>query len=246
MAVLLLAEVTDGALNRDATAKAVTAAVAEARVGTNVVAVMNAVRAGRRGIRRRSSVSRSSRVRKRGKLWPSKFAPPGAPTSSCTWRARGGGARDGRGRGAAMGGHLSERGRRPRHLDVSLLAAAWRLGLPATVHVAVGTDIVHIHTHGCVVTSLSIPMAHMRRNFRGSISANPVAGQPEAQAPQVRQGVKFPPSGMISLTLSIEELCFFPLILMVLSDIDLFLFAYPTTHCWGCSKTPHQHYSTVV
>jgi hypothetical protein len=28
---------------------------------------------------------------------------------------------------------------------VSLLAAAWRLGLPATVHVALGTDIVHMH-----------------------------------------------------------------------------------------------------
>ena len=34
---------------------------------------------------------------------------------------------------------------RPPHLEVSLLAAAWRLGLPATVHVAVGTDIVHMH-----------------------------------------------------------------------------------------------------
>ena len=28
---------------------------------------------------------------------------------------------------------------------MSLLAAAWRLGLPATVHVAIGTDIVHMH-----------------------------------------------------------------------------------------------------
>jgi len=55
------------------------------------------------------------------------------------------GDRDGLGLGAAIGRHLSERRRRPRHLDVSLLAAAWRLGLPATVHVAVGTDIVHIH-----------------------------------------------------------------------------------------------------
>jgi hypothetical protein len=30
-------------------------------------------------------------------------------------------------------------------VGVSLLAAAWRLGLPATVHVAIGTDIVHMH-----------------------------------------------------------------------------------------------------
>jgi hypothetical protein len=45
-----------------------------------------------------------------------------------------------------MGRYLERR--RPRHLEVSLLAAARRLGLPATVHVAVGTDIVHMHP-GC-------------------------------------------------------------------------------------------------
>jgi hypothetical protein len=53
------------------------------------------------------------------------------------------GDRDGLGLGAALGRYLV--GRRPRHLPVSLLAAAWRLGLPATVHVAIGTDIVHMH-----------------------------------------------------------------------------------------------------
>ncbi len=50
---------------------------------------------------------------------------------------------DGLGLGAAIGRFLAQR--RPRHLGVSLLAAAWRLGLPATVHVAIGTDIVHMH-----------------------------------------------------------------------------------------------------
>jgi hypothetical protein len=50
---------------------------------------------------------------------------------------------DGLGLGAAVGRYLE--GRRPPHLAVSLLAAAHRLGLPATVHVAVGTDIVHMH-----------------------------------------------------------------------------------------------------
>jgi hypothetical protein len=49
----------------------------------------------------------------------------------------------GLGLGAALGRYLE--GRRPPHLGVSLLAAAHRLGLPATVHVAVGTDIVHMH-----------------------------------------------------------------------------------------------------
>jgi hypothetical protein len=53
------------------------------------------------------------------------------------------GDREGLGIGAALGRYLVAR--RPRHLETSLLAAAWRLGLPATVHVAIGTDIVHMH-----------------------------------------------------------------------------------------------------
>jgi hypothetical protein len=53
------------------------------------------------------------------------------------------GDRDGLGLGAAVGRHLQRR--KPPHLGVSLLAAAWGRGLPATVHVAVGTDIVHMH-----------------------------------------------------------------------------------------------------
>jgi hypothetical protein len=53
------------------------------------------------------------------------------------------GDRDGLGLGAALGRFL-ERARAP-HLDVSLLATAWRLKIPATVHVAIGTDIVHMH-----------------------------------------------------------------------------------------------------
>ena len=53
------------------------------------------------------------------------------------------GDRDGLGLGAAVGRYLLAR--KPPHLEVSLLAAAARHGLPATVHVAVGTDIVHMH-----------------------------------------------------------------------------------------------------
>jgi len=34
---------------------------------------------------------------------------------------------------------------RAPHADVSLLAAAWRLRIPATVHVAIGTDTIHYH-----------------------------------------------------------------------------------------------------
>jgi len=53
------------------------------------------------------------------------------------------GVKRGLGLGAAIGGYLAAR--RPPHVEMSLLAAAARLGLPATVHVAIGTDIVHMH-----------------------------------------------------------------------------------------------------
>ena len=53
------------------------------------------------------------------------------------------GDRDGLGLGASVGRYVAER--RTKHAEVSLLAAAWRRGLPATVHVALGTDIVHMH-----------------------------------------------------------------------------------------------------
>jgi hypothetical protein len=53
------------------------------------------------------------------------------------------GAKEGVGMGAAVGAALVA-GNFP-HNDKSLLATASRLGIPVTVHVAVGTDIVHIH-----------------------------------------------------------------------------------------------------
>jgi len=53
-------------------------------------------------------------------------------------------ARGGRkGLGEAVGEYIERS--RPPFLEISLLAAAWRLGVPATVHVALGTDIVHMH-----------------------------------------------------------------------------------------------------
>jgi hypothetical protein len=53
------------------------------------------------------------------------------------------GDRAGLGLGAAVGRYLERR--RAPHNDMSLLATASRLGIPATVHVAIGTDIVHMH-----------------------------------------------------------------------------------------------------
>ncbi|MCB2183066.1 MAG: hypothetical protein KQH63_13610 [Desulfobulbaceae bacterium] len=53
------------------------------------------------------------------------------------------GARENIGLGQAMGDYLISRDY--PHNDMSLLASARRLDVPVTVHVAVGTDIVHIH-----------------------------------------------------------------------------------------------------
>lgn len=53
------------------------------------------------------------------------------------------GAKRSQGLGEALGEYLLEQDF--PHNDCSLFASARRLGIPATVHVAVGTDIVHIH-----------------------------------------------------------------------------------------------------
>ena len=53
------------------------------------------------------------------------------------------GARRGEGLGECWGRAVEEEG--APHRDVSLLAAAWRAGVPATVHVAIGTDTIHHH-----------------------------------------------------------------------------------------------------
>ena len=53
------------------------------------------------------------------------------------------GARDGIGMGAAIGGEIV--GGRYPHKARSVFACAARLGIPVTVHVAIGTDIHHMH-----------------------------------------------------------------------------------------------------
>jgi deoxyhypusine synthase len=52
-------------------------------------------------------------------------------------------ANAGIGLGAGLGKIFGEE--RLRHRDLSLLAAGARLGVPVTVHVALGTDIIHMH-----------------------------------------------------------------------------------------------------
>ena len=53
------------------------------------------------------------------------------------------GAERGQGLGQAVATFLSERD--PPHADRSLAVAAHRLGIPVTVHVAIGTDVIHMH-----------------------------------------------------------------------------------------------------
>jgi hypothetical protein len=55
------------------------------------------------------------------------------------------GAADERGLGAALGHYIDQLN--CPHADVSLILAAYRAGIPCTVHVALGTDIVHMHPH---------------------------------------------------------------------------------------------------
>jgi len=53
------------------------------------------------------------------------------------------GADEGLGIGEAVGRMIVER--RFPHRDISILAAAYELGVPATVHVGIGSDIIHEH-----------------------------------------------------------------------------------------------------
>jgi hypothetical protein len=53
------------------------------------------------------------------------------------------GVADGLGIGQSVGRYLDQR--QPRFIAHSLIAAAWRLGIPLTVHIAIGTDIIHMH-----------------------------------------------------------------------------------------------------
>jgi len=53
------------------------------------------------------------------------------------------GVSDGLGIGQAVGRWLDHS--KPPHGELSLLAAATRLGLPVTVHIGIGTDIIHMH-----------------------------------------------------------------------------------------------------
>ncbi len=67
--------------------------------------------------------------------------------------------------GQAVAAYLSDA--RPAHADRSLLVAAHRLNVPVTVHVALGTDIVHMHpdASGAAIGDASL------RDFRYFVSS---------------------------------------------------------------------------
>jgi hypothetical protein len=54
------------------------------------------------------------------------------------------GMRHGWGMGEAVARALAD-ARRPAHPELSILLGAWRLGVPATVHAALGAEIIHQH-----------------------------------------------------------------------------------------------------
>ena len=83
-----------------------------------------------------------------------------------------GGVRRGLGLGQAVAAYLAER--RPPFADVSLLCAAARLGIPVTVHVGIGTDIIHMHPPRPAKRSAPAAFATSgisRRSSRGSRAA---------------------------------------------------------------------------
>ncbi len=71
----------------------------------------------------------------------------------------------GLGLGQAVGKYLDAA--RPPFAQISVAAAAWRLQIPVTVHVAVGTDIIHMHPQasGAAIGEASL------RDFRYFVSS---------------------------------------------------------------------------
>ncbi len=66
-------------------------------------------------------------------------------TSAYLHRAIQAGARDGLGYGAAVGRFITENPALFPEREVGVLYTAYRLGIPATIHVSIGTDIIHQH-----------------------------------------------------------------------------------------------------
>ncbi|MBE3100018.1 MAG: hypothetical protein IMZ44_23100 [Planctomycetes bacterium] len=83
------------------------------------------------------------------------------------------GDRDGLGFGEALGRHLA--GGHCPHKDVSIFAAAYECGVPATVHIGIGYDIVHEHPNfdaaaaGAASYRDFLILAHVIENLEGGV-----------------------------------------------------------------------------
>lgn len=66
-------------------------------------------------------------------------------TGALMHRAIRAGVRDGLGYGASIGRFIHENPALFPHREMGVLYAAYRLGIPATIHVTIGTDIIHQH-----------------------------------------------------------------------------------------------------
>jgi hypothetical protein len=86
------------------------------------------------------------------------------------------GAKDGLGLGESISRALSIRN--PPHIECSVLAAAYRLGIPVTVHIGIGYDIIHEHPNAdgarlgqASYTDFLIFAEHVR-NLEGGVFLN--------------------------------------------------------------------------
>ncbi len=84
--------------------------------------------------------------------------------------------RDGRGLGEAVGSVIEKEGF--PHKGISLQAAAFRLGIPVTVHVGIGYDIVHEHpncdgaAYGATSYTDFLRFARLLENLNGGVVMN--------------------------------------------------------------------------
>lgn len=79
------------------------------------------------------------------------------------------GTQEGMGFGEAVAKHLAENN--PPYADLSLLCQAHRRSVPVTVHVAIGTDIIHMHpsADGAVIGAASLRDFHRLASLIGRL-----------------------------------------------------------------------------
>ena len=79
-------------------------------------------------------------------------------------------AQEGRGLGEIVGREISRR--RLKHRAISIFATAYEIGAPATVHVAIGADIIHMHPNadGAAIGKATLADFHRLTQVVGSLS----------------------------------------------------------------------------